>query len=745
EPNGYLHVGHAKSICLNFGIAEQYGGTCHLRFDDTNPTTENVEFVEAIQSAVRWLGFDWGEHLYHASDYFERLYEQAVYLIEQGKAYVCSLSEEEVRSYRGTVTEAGTDSPYRSRSMAENLDLFSRMRAGEFPEGAHVLRAKIDMAAANMKMRDPLLYRIKVQHHYRTGDAWCIYPLYDFTHCLSDAFEGITHPLCTLEFENNRALYDWVIDNAKVDHKPKQIEFARLNLNYTLTSKRKLAALVHGGQVEGWDDPRMATLAGMRRRGYTAESIRALADMVGVAKNNSVVDFGKLEYCIRDDLNTKAPRAMCVLDPLEVVIENYPEDRVEQVQAPSFPPDVGKPGSRQVPFSRVVYIERDDFMEEPPKKFFRLAPGREVRLRFAYVIKCVSVVKDDAGQIVQLRCTYDPDTQGATLPKGRKVKGTLHWVSAAHAVKVEVRLYDRLFNAPEPEGTDDLNPDSLRALAGCAAEPSLAQARPGDTFQFERQGYFAVDGGDCAADSAADWATDALVFNRVVTLRDSWAKLQSAQPAAPLTAPGPAQRGGSAPTKRVARPQPSRPEPSAPSLSPAAEAQVARYRDELGLTEADAVIIAQEPAVTALFEAAIARHDNPKGIANWVVNELAKELKAREAGALPFGGEHLGELVALIDAGTISGKIAKDVLAEMLESGDSPRKIVAARGLEQVDSAADLEPVIDQIIADNPDPVARYRAGKTSLLGFFVGAVMKATKGQANPQLTRGLLQRKLS
>jgi len=524
EPNGYLHIGHAKSITLNFGAAgEVPGGKCHLRFDDSNPETEDMEYVQSIQKDVKWLGYDWGDDLYHASDYFEALYGFAVKLIEQGKAYVCSLAEEDIRKYRGTVTSAGTDSPNRDRSVEENLDLFARMRAGEFADGEHVLRAKINMGAPNMKMRDPLLYRIRHAAHYRTGSDWCIYPMYDFAHCLSDALENITHSICTLEFENNRELYDWIIDNVPAPSKPQQYEFARLNLNFTVMSKRKLIDLVQDGHVSGWDDPRLPTIAGLRRRGVTPEAIRNFCERIGVAKANSVVDMALLEHSVRDDLNTKAPRVMGVLDPLKVVILNYPEDSTsDEFDAPYLPDDPPKMGTRKVPFSREIYIERKDFMEEPPKKFFRLAPGREVRLRWAYFITCVDVVKDDNGEVAEIHCEYDPATRGGDSPDGRKVKGTIHWVSAEHSVPAEVRLYDRLFTEPNPDGGKDadyvqhLNPHSLDVVSA-RVERSLATSLPGDRFQFERTGYFIAD--------CEDHSEGSLVFNRIVPLRDSWAKI----------------------------------------------------------------------------------------------------------------------------------------------------------------------------------------------------------------------------
>ncbi|TYO96499.1 glutamine--tRNA ligase/YqeY domain fusion protein [Desulfallas thermosapovorans] len=524
EPNGYLHIGHAKSICLNFGLARTFGGLCNLRFDDTNPTKEEVEYVDSIKEDVKWLGFDWDDRLYYASDYFEKLYGYAVELIQAGKAYVCDLTPEQIREYRGTLKEPGQNSPYRNRTVEENLDLFQRMRAGEFPDGSRVLRAKIDMASPNLNMRDPVLYRIQRAHHHRTGDQWCIYPMYDFAHPISDALEGITHSVCTLEFEDHRPLYNWVLDNVSVPCHPQQIEFARLNLSHTVMSKRKLRALVENGVVSGWDDPRMPTISGLRRRGYTPEAIRDFCERIGVAKSNSVVDIAMLEHCIREDLNARAMRAMAVLRPLKVIIDNYPEGRVEMLEAENNP-ERPEMGSRQVPFSRELYIERDDFREDPPKKFFRLAPGREVRLKHAYIIKCEHVVKDEqTGEVLELHCTYDPGTRSGTGTETRKVKGTLHWVSAAHAVKAEVRLYNHLFTKENPDEDEDfranLNPDSLEVLTSCLVEPSLAGARPGSRYQFLRQGYFCVD---------RDTVPGRPVFNRVVSLKDTWAKIQRAQ------------------------------------------------------------------------------------------------------------------------------------------------------------------------------------------------------------------------
>lgn len=521
EPNGYLHLGHAKSICLNFGVAEEFGGRCHLRFDDTNPAKEEQEFIDAIERDVRWLGFDWNTHLYHASDYFDRLYAWAEHLIENGHAYVDDLSADEIREYRGTLKQPGKESPYRGRSVAENLDLFHRMRDGEFEDGAKVLRAKIDMASGNINLRDPVLYRVLRAPHPRTADTWCIYPTYDFAHGQSDAIEEISHSLCTLEFEDHRPLYDWLVAHLPVPATPRQFEFARLNLSYTVLSKRRLTQLVADGHVAGWDDPRMPTLSGLRRRGVPAAAVRDFVDRVGITKNDSQVDYALFEHCVRELLNKQAERRMAVLDPLKVVIENYPEDAEENLEAINNPEDP-EGGSHNVPFSRELYIERADFMEDPPKKFFRLGPGREVRLRYAYFITCQDVIKNDAGEIIELRCTYDPETKGGNAPDGRKVKGTLHWVSARHALPAEVRLYDHLFSQPEP-GKDgdflaDLNPASLTVLDTAMLEPSLAKWPESTPLQFERQGYFCPD---------PDTTADRLVFNRVMTLRDTWAKQQA--------------------------------------------------------------------------------------------------------------------------------------------------------------------------------------------------------------------------
>ncbi len=746
EPNGYLHIGHAKSICLNFGIAkENAGGVCNLRFDDTNPTTEEVTYAEAIQADVRWLGFDWGDRLFYASDYFEQLYKYAVRLIERGMAYVDSLSEEEIREFRGSVTEPGKNSPYRERSTMENLDLFERMRAGEFEDGSHVLRAVIDMASPNMLMRDPLLYRIRHAHHYRTGDDWCIYPMYDFAHGLSDAIEGVTHSLCTLEFENNRELYDWGLESVGIaPPRPEQTEFARLNLEYTVLSKRKLIELVEGGHVEGWDDPRMPTIAGLRRRGVTPEAIRAFCDLIGVAKVDSLVDIGKFEYILRDDLNRRVPRVMCVLRPLKLVILNYPEGQTEELEAPYYPHDVPKEGSRAVPFSRQLYIERDDFREDPPKRFHRLAPGREVRLRYAYFIKCVGVVKDpDSGELTEVHCTYDPETRGGSAPDGRKVKGTLHWVSAEHSLPAEVRLYDRLFLSADPDDAPDgqdfkanLNPDSLETLSDSRIEPSVAHDPPGSRYQFERLGYFYSD--------PKQSKPGGLVFNRTVGLRDTWAKISE-------QTVDPAQTGrtrAAAPKKppQAAR-QRARPGGSKRDLT------ATRYIDELGLGAEEARILAEEKQVARFFEEALEVHDNPQAVANWIINDVFGQLKGggggqdRDIGGLRFGGAQLGSLVRLIDEGTISRNIAKEVFAELAAEGGEPEEIVARRGLGGggISDSRELAPLVDRLIAENAEKAEQYRAGRTGLLGFFIGEVMKESGGVADPEVVKQLIESKLS
>jgi glutaminyl-tRNA synthetase len=740
EPNGYLHIGHASSICLNFGIARDYpGAVCHLRFDDTNPETEEIEYVESIQRDVRWLGFDWGDKLFFASDYFERLYSFAVLLIEAGKAYVDSLSEEEIRAHRGAVTEPGRPSPYRDRSVEENLDLFARMRAGEFPDGAHVLRAKIDLASPNMLLRDPVLYRIKHASHYRTGDSWCIYPLYDFAHPLSDAIEGITHSICTLEFEVHRPLYDWLVENVPIrwEPRPYQYEFARRNLNYTVTSKRKLLRLVNEGYVDGWDDPRMPTIAGLRRRGYTPESIQAFCERIGITRATGEDDIALLEYSIRDDLNHKAPRVMAVLDPLKVVITNFPEGRVEYHDASFWPHDVPKTGSRPVPFARELYIERDDFMEHPPRQFHRLSPGAEVRLRYAYIVRCTGVVKDAEGRVVEVHATYDPETKSGAAGENRKVKGTIHWVSAAHAVPAEVRIYDRLFSTPDPEDVgegqtflDRLHPQSKIVLSGAWVEPGLAGATPGERFQFERQGYFVVD---------QDTAGGRPVFNRIVTLRDTWAKLAEKE-SAPAAAPKPALRKAAAEPVAAARTMAD----AAQNRTPVQTAALRRYVDELGLDLSEADALVADTGLAALFESIHALGYAPKAVAAWVVHVLPGLLAGRPIAASRLTAGAVGELIDLIDNGTLSTRIAKEVFAAMVDSGKSPAAIVEERGFLQVSDSGALAPIVASLVTRFPEKAAQYRDGKSSLMGFFIGEVMKETKGQANPQVVKTLLTERL-
>ncbi|HEX6766191.1 MAG TPA: glutamine--tRNA ligase/YqeY domain fusion protein [Polyangiaceae bacterium] len=727
EPNGYLHIGHAKAICLDFGVAAELGGRCHLRMDDTNPTTENMEYVEAIQRDVRWLGFDWGEHMYYASDYFERFYELGEKLIRLGRAYVCDLSEEEFsEKYRGTIAEAGKASPYRSRPVEESLELYRRMRAGEFEAGKRVLRAKIDMASPNMKMRDPPLVRIKHAHHYRTGDAWCIYPLYDYAHCLEDSFEGVTHSLCTMEFESARELYDWVIAATEVPHVPHQTEFARLNLTYTVMSKRKLLELVEHKRVNGWDDPRLPTIAGLRRRGYTPEAIRDFCGKIGIAKNLSTVDVALLESCVRDDLDGKSPRVMVVLRPLKIVLENLADGDVPTIDAPFWPdgtaPAAGAPSaSRTLPLSRTLFIEKDDFMESPPAGYHRLAPGRSVRLRHASIITCHGVVKDERGEVVELRCTHEKDAQ-------KRVDGTIHWVSAERAIDVEVRLYDRLFSveAPGDGGRDpieDLNPRSLETVRA-KAEPSLASARSGDRFQFERVGYFYAD---------PDTKPGAPVFNRVVALKDSWAKVAKK----------------AEPPKPGARKSEPRPETAAPRAAKEAELTpaAAALRDDHGLSAEAARVVAQEPLLSGLMEQALASpggRELAKPVALLLVNEVLGEARARKLDAVPFGGAALVEVATLLRDGTLSSAQAKEVLAAMVATGENPRAIVEKKGLAQIATTDALAPLVDEVLAANADAAGRYRAGNANVLGALVGMVMKKTGGRANAKLVSELLKQKL-
>ena len=712
EPNGYLHIGHAKSICLNFGIAEQYGGRCNLRFDDTNPVKEEVEYVDSIVNDVKWLGFSFGDRALFAADYFEEMCELAELLITKGEAYVDHLSEEEIREYRGTLSEPGRPSPYRDRSVEENLDLFRRMRAGEFPDGTCVLRAKIDLAAANMKMRDPLLYRIRHAHHHRTGDAWCIYPMYDWAHPLEDAIEGVTHSICTLEFENNRELYDWVVDHTAVSERhgyvrPYQYEFARLNLDYTVMSKRKLLTLVEDGYVSGWDDPRMPTIAGMRRRGYRPEAIRAFADLIGVAKVNSVVDIGKLEFCVRDDLNWIAPRVLGVLRPLRVTVTSWPEGEVEHLTGPYFPPDVGKPGERRLPFTRELFIDRDDFSVEPPPGFQRLAPGRTVRLRHGYCITCDEVVTDVAGDVVELRVSHIPGSVGAT-PEGVKVSGVIHWVSAPESIPAEVRLYDRLFKVARPEDADGdfarhLNPDSLQVIEGARLEPSLAAAEPGSRWQLERVGYFFAD--------PVDSRPGAPVLNRIVTLRDSWVG-RAAEDAAAARAASEEEGQPKAAKASTRPPKKSRTEYRAEARrrDPVLAERFAAWPSAHGLSEADVDLLTGDRPTGDLFEGAVSAGGPAPAVARWIINELPRELGERDPGDVPMTPAALGSLVSAVKSGAISGPAGKEVFAVLMERGGDPEQIIAERGLAQVSDEGAIAALVDEVIAANADKAEAYRA-----------------------------------
>ncbi|HEO99267.1 MAG TPA: glutamine--tRNA ligase/YqeY domain fusion protein [Epsilonproteobacteria bacterium] len=722
EPNGFPHIGHAKSIAINFGIARDYHGRCNLRMDDTNPTTEDTRYVEALKDAVQWLGFEWDNSVRYTSDYFPKLYDYAIELIKMGKAYVDSLTEEEIREYRGTVTEPGRRSKYAERSVEENLDLFERMKKGEFKDSEHVLRAKIDMSAANMKMRDPLLYRIRHAHHYRAGDAWHVYPMYDFAHCLSDYIEGITHSICTLEFENNRDIYDWVLDELNLTPpRPYQHEFARLSINYTVMSKRLLLELVNKGRVSGWDDPRLPTIAGYRRRGYTPESILNFCDSIGIAKANSTVDVSQLEFCIRDDLNTKVPRVMCVLDPLKVTIENY--DGNEELDGPYYPDDVPKEGSRKIPFSREIYIERDDFTENPPKGYYRLTPEQPVRLRHAYIITCKEVIRDADGKITEIKAEYHPDSKSGSDTSGIKVKSAIQWVDAESAKRVEVRLYDRLFRDEAPEGLEDINPDSLKVIKNALIEPAVITDKPDERFQFERQGYFYAD--------PVDYTDEAPVFNKIVGLKDSWSKKTKAPEKAP--------RGERKPqVKKV------QVEGEVAPMSETEQARFDRYTVELKLNSEVANTLARDEKLSGFYEEALAVLESPVTLANIVANEVARELKEKQPDALKFSAEKIAELVKMIDDETISTKIAKQVFEEMAQTGENPVQIVEAKGLVQISDPALILPIIEEVIASNPDNVAKFKAGNTKLLGFFVGQVLKTTGGKANPQVVNELVAEKL-
>ncbi len=715
EPNGFPHIGHAKSISINFGIAKDYQGRCNLRMDDTNPTTEDTKYVEALKDAVEWLGFEWDDSVRFTSDYFLKIYDYAITLIKMDKAYVDSLSEDDIREYRGSVKEAGKRSKYASRSVKENLDLFERMKNGEFKEGEHVLRAKIDMSAANMKMRDPLLYRIRHSHHFRAGDEWSIYPMYDFAHCLSDYLEGVTHSFCTLEFENNRDIYDWVLDTLDLTPpRPYQHEFARLNINYTVMSKRKLLELVEKKIVSGWDDPRLPTIAGYKRRGYTPESILNFCDQIGIAKANSTVDVSQLEFCIRDDLNQKVPRVMCVLNPLKVTIENY--DETEEIEASYYPKDVDKEGSRELPFSKEIYIDKDDFAQNPPKDYFRFTPEQSVRLKYAYIITCKEIIKDSDGNILEIKATYHPDSKSGEDRSGIKVKSAIQWVDAKKSKKVEVRVYDRLFNEEFPEGLEDINPDSLKVIRNALIEPSVITDKPDVRFQFEREGYFYAD--------PVDYTEQSPVFNKIVALKDSWAKKKKIEPKAE--------------TKKV------HVEGEVSKMSEKEQKLFDRYTNEFKLNSEVANTLARDEKLSHFYEESLQTLNSPISIANIVANEVARELKQKETSELKFNPKQIAQLVKMVDDATISSKIAKEVFEQMSKSGENPTQIVEDKGLVQISDPAEILPIIQEVIAKNPDNVEKFKAGNKKLLGFFVGQVLKTTGGKANPKVVNELVIQRL-
>ncbi len=726
EPNGFPHIGHAKSIALNFGLALEYGGSCHLRFDDTNPTTEDVRYVEAIKSALIWLGYNWSGKEFYASDYFEQLYQWACQLIRKRLAYVDDLPEEEIRAYRGTVTEPGRKSPYREREVEENLELFARMRAGEFGDGTRVLRAKIDMAHHNMKMRDPLMYRIRHAHHYRQGNAWCIYPFYDWAHGQSDAIEGITHSICTLEFTPNRVLYDWYLDALGINPRPFQYEFARLNLGYTITSKRKLLRLVAEGHVDGWDDPRMPTLAGAQRRGVTPAAIRSLCNAVGTTKVDSISDPSLLDHHVRDDLNRQAPRVMCVLEPLRVTLTNYPSDRREILHAPYWPRDIGREGTRPVPFSASLFIDRSDFSENPKKGFRRLSPGAYVRLRYAYVIRCDSVTRDEAGEVVEVLCTWFQESRSGGVGHGPKARGTIHWVDASASLPAEVRLYERLFSVEVP-GEDfmtQLNPTSKLVMQDSRVEPSVLDDPAGVRYQFTRLGYFWRDPGHPA--------NGPLVFNRIAPLRDSWTRLTQDVRSGSTSV----QTGAHVLRERVA---PSPPYGEPPALSVEDQAWLAQY----GLSDPIGRALLRAPGARGFFEDALGAAP-PQPLASWLVNQLLPAAKGKKLTSLPFEARAFGRLVALVARKQASSHQAREILAEMVLAGGDPDNLLEAKQASTLDDEFTLRAIIDELLSRYPDKVSLYREGKKGLLGFFIGQVVKTTCGAAPPRLVRALLQEQL-
>ena len=718
EPNGFPHIGHAKSIVINFGIAKDFDGNCNLRMDDTNPTKEDTKYVEALKDAVEWLGFDWGESVYFTSDYFDKIHDYAIQLIKANKAYVDSLSEEDIREYRGTVTQAGKRSEFANRSVEENLDLFERMKNGEFKDGEHILRAKIDMSAPNMKMRDPLLYRIRNVSHFRTGDKWSIYPMYDFAHCLSDYIEGISHSICTLEFENNRDIYNWVLETLELPKpRPYQYEFARLGINYTVMSKRKLLELVDAKKVNGWDDPRLPTIAGYKRRGYTKESILNFCDQIGIAKANSMVDVSQLEFCIRDDLNTKVPRVMCVLNPLKVTIENY--DGSEMIDASYYPHDVPKEGSRDLPFSKEIFIDQDDFMEKPPKGYFRLTPDQPVRLKHGFIISCEEIIKDNSGNVIEIKAKYYPESKSGNDTSGIKTKSAIQWVSAKEAKTVEVRVYDRLYSCEAPENIDDLNPNSLTIIKNALIEPAVITDKIDERFQFEREGYFYAD--------PIDYSSEKPVFNKIVGLKDSYAKKTKLVETTPKVKDNKVQVKG-----------------TVEAMNEVEQELFDKYTNEFKLNSEVSNILARDEYLSKFYEESLHMVNSPIGFANLVINEVAREIKENEASEIKFTSGHVAMLINLVTDETISSKIAKQVFEEMVKSGNSPTKIVEDKGLVQISDPAKILPIIDEIIANNPDNVEKFKAGNDKLLGFFVGQVLKATAGKANPQVVNQLVAQQL-
>jgi glutaminyl-tRNA synthetase len=740
EPNGYMHIGHAKAICIDFGMAAAYGGRCHLRFDDTNPVAEDTEYVIGIKEDIKWLGFDWGDHLYFASDFFDEMVRLAEGLIHDGKAYVCDLSEEAFRDIRGTVTEAGQSSPGRDRSVEENLTLFRRMAAGEFEDGHCVLRAVGDMASPNMKMRDPPLYRIRNVAHHRTGDKWCIYPMYDYAHPLEDALEGITHSLCSLEFQDNRELYDWVIENTAVTTRPRQYEFARLNLTYTVTSKRKLRQLIEEGHVAGWDDPRMPTLRGLRRLGVPPEAIRHFVERAGVAKTNSIIDISNFEWAVRDTLNTMAPRVMAVLDPLKVIIDNYPEDEVEWLDGSYWPHDIPKEGTRKLPFTKTLYIERSDFSEDPPKGWRRMSIGAETRLRYGYLVKPTSVDKDESGRITALHVEYDPETRSGTAPAGRKVKGTIHWVSATEGIRVPVHIYDRLFKVPNPDGAegtllDHVNPDSLEVVEA-VVEPSLKDAQKGSHWQFERTGYFVVDSGD-----------DSFRFNRTVSLKDTWAKPEASEPEvkpqAPVKpSPAATQDDGKRKRKRKAKTEV---HDALLAADPELAERLERYQGELGLSEKDATTLTSDRELSDFFESAVTGSPHTRGVANWTINAVQGWAKEHGLDALQVTGPMLATLVDRVEDGVLSSKGAKTVFEAMATSGGSVDATIESLGVAQITDEASISEFVEAAFAANPGQAEQFLGGNQKLFGFFVGAVLKASGGRAAPDVVNRLIRSKVS